>query len=114
MPPKLSPPFSPHPGDPLDYLESHSAPDARSSTRLPLHRHSTTRWGTGSEVTRNAVIASPMHRVKASLRSPSMLPRLAVVDPELTYALPPAITASTGLDALTQLIEPYVSLAPTP
>jgi alcohol dehydrogenase class IV len=65
--------------------------------------------GTGSEVTRNAVLASPEHRVKASLRSASMLPRLAVIDPELTWGLPAAITASTGLDALTQLIEPYVS-----
>jgi alcohol dehydrogenase class IV len=60
------------------------------------------------------VLASPEHRVKASLRSPSMLPRLAVVDPELTYQLPPALTASTGLDALTQLIEPYVSLRANP
>jgi alcohol dehydrogenase class IV len=65
--------------------------------------------GTGSEVTRNAVLASPEHRVKVSLRSPLMLPRLAVVDPELTLGLPPAVTASTGLDALAQLIEPYVS-----
>jgi alcohol dehydrogenase class IV len=47
--------------------------------------------------------------VKASLRSPLMLPRMAVIDPELTFELPPALTASTGLDALTQLIEPYVS-----
>ena len=66
--------------------------------------------GTGSEVTRNAVLASPAHRVKASLRSASMLPRLAIVDPELTLELPRALTASTGLDALTQLIEPYVSV----
>jgi len=66
--------------------------------------------GTGSEVTRNAVLASAEHRVKVSLRSPFMLPRLAVVDPELTLELPPAVTASTGLDALTQLIEPYVSI----
>ncbi len=64
--------------------------------------------GTGSEVTRNAVLASPEHRVKVSLRSPRMLPRIALVDPELTLELPPAMTASTGLDALTQLIEPYV------
>src|SRR5260370_34499421 len=70
--------------------------------------------GTGSEVTRNAVLGSPQHRVKASLRSASMLPRLAVVDPELTYELPRAITASTGLDALTQLIEPYVSVRANP
>ena len=64
--------------------------------------------GTGSEVTRNAVLGSPEHGVKASLRSPLMLPALALVDPEMTFGLPPAITASTGLDALTQLIEPYV------
>ena len=64
--------------------------------------------GTGSEVTRNAVLGSPEHGVKVSLRDPRMLPRVAIVDPELTAGLPPAITASTGLDALTQLIEPYV------
>jgi alcohol dehydrogenase class IV len=55
------------------------------------------------------VLASPQHQVKVSLRSPSMLPRLAVVDPELTYSMPPAVTARTGLDALTQVLEPYVS-----
>ncbi len=95
-------------GDVLDYLEviGKAQPLERPST--PLIAIPTTA-GTGSEVTRNAVLTSPEHRVKASLRSPFMLPRLAVVDPELTYSLPPAITASTGLDALTQLIEPYVS-----
>src|SRR5260370_34468298 len=70
--------------------------------------------GTGSEVTRTAVLGSPQHRVKTSLRSASMLPRLAVVDPELTSEPPRAITASTGLDALTQLIEPYVSVRANP
>jgi alcohol dehydrogenase class IV len=65
--------------------------------------------GTGAEVTRNAVLAVPEKQIKVSLRSPTMLPRIAFVDPELTYSLPPAITASTGLDALTQCIEPYVS-----
>ena len=64
--------------------------------------------GTGSEVTRNAVLASPPHKLKVSLRSPLMLPTVAIVDPELTFALPPAITANTGCDALTQLIEPFV------
>jgi alcohol dehydrogenase class IV len=64
--------------------------------------------GTGSEVTRNAVLGSPADGVKVSLRDPRMLPRVAVVDPQLTAGLPRAITASTGLDALTQLIEPYV------
>ena len=65
--------------------------------------------GTGAEVTRNAVISVPEHKVKVSMRSPLMLPRAAVVDPALTDSMPPAITASTGLDALTQLIEAYVS-----
>ena len=95
-------------GDVLDYLEviGKAQPLARPS--VPFIAIPTTA-GTGSEVTRNAVLASPEHRVKASLRGPFLLPRLAVVDPELTYGLPPAVTASTGLDALTQLIEPYVS-----
>ena len=70
--------------------------------------------GTGSEVTRNAVLLSPRHRVKVSLRSPLMLPRVALVDPETTYDLPAAITAATGMDALTQLIEPYVSARANP
>jgi alcohol dehydrogenase class IV len=60
-------------------------------------------------VTRNAVLESPAHRVKVSMRSPFMLPRLAVVDPQMTYSMPPALTASTGLDALTQLLEAFVS-----
>jgi alcohol dehydrogenase class IV len=70
--------------------------------------------GTGTEATRNAVLESPAHGVKASLRSPLMLPSLALVDPELTYSLPPEITASSGLDALTQLIEPFVSVKANP
>jgi alcohol dehydrogenase class IV len=70
--------------------------------------------GTGAEVTRNSVLASLEHRVKVSLRSPFLLPRLAIVDPRLTADLPPSVTASTGLDALTQLIEPYVSIRANP
>ena len=65
--------------------------------------------GTGAEVTRNAVLMVEEARVKVSLRSPLMLPAVALIDPELTYTLPPAITASTGLDALTQCIEPFVT-----
>jgi len=65
--------------------------------------------GTGAEVTRNAVLCVPEHEVKVSMRSELMLPRLAVVDPELTYSMPPALTAATGLDALTQLMEALVS-----
>ena len=65
--------------------------------------------GTGAEVTRNAVLSVREHKVKVSMRSPLMLPSLAVVDPELTYSMAPSVTASTGLDALTQLTEVYVS-----
>jgi alcohol dehydrogenase class IV len=100
-------------GDPLDYLEviGRGRPLARRS--VPVIAIPTTA-GTGSEVTRNAVLASPEHGVKVSLRSPLMLPQVALVDPELTHGLPPAITASTGLDALTQLIEPFLCNWPNP
>ncbi|MBN2288413.1 MAG: iron-containing alcohol dehydrogenase, partial [Candidatus Glassbacteria bacterium] len=70
--------------------------------------------GTGAEVTRNAVLGLPAHGVKVSLRSPLMLPSLAVVDPLLTHSMPPAVTAATGLDALTQLVEAYVSNSSNP
>ena len=102
-----------NPGDPLDYLEVIGAGRPLERTSAPFIAIPTTA-GTGSEVTRNAVLASPEHRVKASLRSAGMLPRLAVVDPELTLDLPRSITASTGLDALTQCIEPYVSVRANP
>ncbi|RKY04259.1 MAG: alcohol dehydrogenase, partial [Planctomycetota bacterium] len=65
--------------------------------------------GAGAEVTRNAVLYVPDKQVKVSMRSATMLPRLAIVDPELACSMSAAVTASTGLDALTQLIEPYVS-----
>jgi alcohol dehydrogenase class IV len=94
-------------GELLDYLEVIGRGKALAKPSAPFVAIPTTA-GTGSEVTRNAVLASPGHAVKVSLRSPFMLPRIALVDPELTYDLPPAVTASTGLDALTQLIEPYV------
>jgi alcohol dehydrogenase class IV len=100
-------------GDPLDYLEAIGRCQPFKHPSAPFIAIPTTA-GTGSEVTRNAVLGSPEHRLKASLRSASMLARLAVVDPELTYDLPPAITAYTGLDALTQLIEPYVSVRANP
>ena len=99
--------------DPLEYLEVIGAGKPLTSRPVPFVAIPTTS-GTGAEVTRNAVLASKQHRVKVSLRSPLMLPRLAVVDPELTYGLPPAITASTGLDALTQLIEAFVCTRANP
>lgn len=102
-----------NPGDPLDYLEVIGRGQALKHQAAPYIAIPTTA-GTGSEVTRNAVLASPEHKVKVSLRSPLMLSRLAVIDPELTYSLPPSITASTGLDALTQVIEPYTCNATNP
>ncbi|MCA9968883.1 MAG: iron-containing alcohol dehydrogenase, partial [Anaerolineales bacterium] len=95
-------------GEPLDYLEVIGRGRPLTRPSAPTIAIPTTA-GTGAEVTRNAVLASPEHRVKVSLRSPHMLPDLAIVDPELTYSLPPAVTASTGLDALTQVMEPFVS-----
>ena len=100
-------------GEILDYLEVIGGGKALEQPSLPCIAVPTTA-GTGAEVTRNAVIGAPEHRVKVSLRSPTMLPRLALVDPELTYSLPAEATAYTGLDALTQLIEPYVSWAANP
>jgi alcohol dehydrogenase class IV len=102
-----------NPGEMLDYLEVIGRGRAITERPLPYIAIPTTA-GTGTEVTRNAVIGSPEHQVKVSLRSPLMLPRLALVDPELTYDLPGEITASTGLDALTQLIEPFVSQKASP
>ena len=94
-------------GDVQEYLESIGLGKTLSERPAPFVAIPTTA-GTGSEVTRNAVLTSPEHRVKVSLRSPMMLPTVALVDPELTYGLPPAVTASSGMDALAQLIEPFV------
>ena len=100
-------------GEPLEFLEVVGTGRTISTPPLPFIAVPTTA-GTGSEVTRNAVLGSTEHGVKASLRSPLMLPRVALVDPELTYEMPRTITACTGLDALTQLIEPYVSSRANP
>jgi alcohol dehydrogenase class IV len=102
-----------NPGELFDYLEVIGRGQPLAAPPLPFIAISTTA-GTGAEVTRNAVLASPEHRAKVSLRSPLLLPRLAIVDPELTHGLPRAITASTGLDALTQLLEAYVSIRANP
>jgi alcohol dehydrogenase class IV len=91
-----------------DYLEVVGAGKTLSQIAAP-HIAIPTTAGTGAEVTHNAVLSVPEHRVKVSMRGPFMLPRLAVVDPVLTYSMPPSVTASTGLDALTQLLEVYVS-----
>ncbi len=100
-------------GEPYDYLEVIGKGQQLTQMPAPYLAIPTTA-GTGSEATRNAVLAVPEKRVKVSLRGAAMLPRLAIVDPDLTYSLPPEITADTGLDALTQLIEPFLSNAANP
>ena len=100
-------------GDVLDYLEVIGQGRPLQEAPVPCVAVPTTA-GTGAEVTKNAVLLSRKHEVKVSLRSPLMLPRLAVVDPELTCSMPPSVTASTGLDALSQVLEPFVSAQSNP
>ena len=102
-----------NPGDPRDYLEVVGRGKPLAARAAPFVAIPTTA-GTGAEVTRNAVLMVEDAAVKVSLRSPLMLPAVALVDPELTYSLPPALTASTGLDALTQCIEPFVTPQASP
>ena len=100
-------------GEITDYLEVVGKGQSLTKPSAPYIAIPTTA-GTGSEVTRNAVLGVTERRVKVSLRSPLMLARLAIIDPELTYSSPPEITATSGLDALTQLIEPFLSNASNP
>jgi alcohol dehydrogenase class IV len=96
-------------GDPLDYLEVVGSGRAVTRPSVPCVAVPTTA-GTGAEATANAVLTVPEHRLKASLRSPLMIPRVALVDPLLTVSCPPSVTAASGLDALTQCLEPFVSV----
>jgi alcohol dehydrogenase class IV len=105
--------LSPNPGAPLDYLEVVGRGRALERPSLSSILLPTTA-GTGSEVTKNAVLTAEQHQVKVSLRGLGLLPRLALIDPELTFSVPPAITAATGLDALTQVLEPFTSNARGP
>jgi alcohol dehydrogenase class IV len=100
-------------GDPLDYLEVVGEGRPITQPSAPCIAIPTTA-GTGAEVTANAVLASPAHQLKASLRSPLMIPRVALVDPQLTVSCPPPVTAASGLDALTQCLEPFVSVRANP
>jgi alcohol dehydrogenase class IV len=100
-------------GEALDYLEVVGKGMPLRAPSVPVIAVPTTA-GTGAEVTRNAVLGVPEHGVKASLRGPYLIPRVAVVDPELTLSLPATVTAYTGMDALTQLIEVFVSNAANP
>jgi alcohol dehydrogenase class IV len=100
-------------GDPLDYLEVVGQGRKITKAAVPYLAVPTTA-GTGAEVTANAVLTSIEHHQKASLRSPLMIPRVALVDPLLTVDCPPSVTASSGLDALTQCLEPFVSVRANP
>ena len=102
-----------NPGDPFDFLEVVGRGQPLTVPALPLIALPTTA-GTGAEVTKNAVLASTAHAVKASLRHDSMLPAVALIDPQLTLSMPPAVTAATGLDAFTQCLEPFVSCQHNP
>ena len=100
-------------GDPLDYLEVVGSGRKITKPSAPFAAVPTTA-GTGAEVTANAVLAAPAHGLKASLRSPLMIPAVALVDPGLTVSCPPPVTAASGMDALTQCLEPYVSVRANP
>lgn len=100
-------------GDIMDYLEVIGRGQPLTQAPTPCIALPTTA-GSGAEVTRNSVLKSLEHKVKVSLRSPLMLPDIAIIDPELTYSMPPSLTASTGLDALTQILESFVSLKSNP
>ena len=97
-----------NPGELLDYLEVIGRGLALSAPGIPCIAIPTTA-GTGAEVTRNAVIDVPEQAIKVSLRGPQVLPQVAIIDPHLALTVPAAVTAATGFDALTQVIEPFLS-----
>ncbi len=103
----------PNKGNLMDYLEVIGLGKPLSEVPLPCIAIPTTA-GTGAEVTKNSVIKSLEHKVKVSLRSDLMYPRVAVLDPVLTHSMPPDLTATTGVDALTHLLETFVSNAANP
>ena len=96
-------------GDLLDYMEIVGKAQPLPRAGLPCIAIPTTA-GTGAEVTKNSVLASPEAKVKASLRSPHLLPVLSLVDPELLDGIPRPVLATTGMDALSHLLESFVSI----
>ena len=110
---KASAALIPNDGETLDFLEVIGAGRKLAAAPLPFIALPTTA-GTGAEVTKNAVLGSKAHRVKVSLRDNRMLADIALVDPQLTHSVPPTVSASTGMDALTQVLEPFVSQLANP
>jgi alcohol dehydrogenase class IV len=99
-----------HPGDVMEYVWDH--PNVRPIKEpLPYFVALPTTSGTGSEVGRSSVISEEDTHVKRVIFSPSILAKVVFADPELTLGLPPAVTAATGMDALTHNIESYLSPA---
>jgi alcohol dehydrogenase class IV len=105
--------LAPGQGAVLDHLEGVGRALPLTATPLPFIALPTTA-GTGSEATKNAVIDVPAHRRKVSLRDDRMMARVAIVDPALTDGCPRGVTLASGLDALTQVIEPYLCARPNP
>ncbi|AGI69664.1 putative iron-containing alcohol dehydrogenase [Octadecabacter antarcticus 307] len=100
-------------GKPASYLEVVGDGRRLEHETIPMIALPTTA-GTGAEVTKNAVISVPEHGLKVSLRDPQMLPEIAIIDPSLMQGAPKHVTLAAGLDAITQVIEPYLSLKANP
>jgi alcohol dehydrogenase class IV len=100
-----------HPGDVMEYVWDHPQVRAIDSATLPYFVALPTTSGTGSEVGRSSVISEEESHVKRVIFSPAILAKVVFADPELTLGLPPAVTAATGMDALTHNIESYLSPA---
>jgi alcohol dehydrogenase class IV len=95
-----------HPGDLFEYEDGKSLPVDQA---IPFFAALPTTAGTGSEVGRSAVVSDDVTHVKKIIFSPRLLAKVIFADPELTLALPPQITAATGMDAITHLIESFLA-----
>ena len=100
-----------HPGDVMEYVWDHPQVRTIDPATLPYFIALPTTSGTGSEVGRSSVISEEDTHVKRVIFSPEILAKIVFADPELTLGLPPAVTAATGMDALTHNIESYLSPA---